>query len=142
MRPRVGAARAAGESSGKLYPVVCCSRMDVLYIDKLPAACVEELQALSDPSTVFVPDFHEWKMSSTGSGKSLRCLCAQQPRVKVHSRMQRSVLLFISVFGRPFLLFTGRSDTVGLSMAEVLSILASRRPIVYRKAQETPTQNG
>ena len=51
---------------GKQYPVVCCSRMDVLYFDKLPQACVQELMEL-DAGTVFVPDFHEWRLSSEGS---------------------------------------------------------------------------
>ena len=56
--------------SGSRYALVCCSRMDVLYVDRLPSECTSELRKALDgslaPHSLFVPNFHEWRLSSSG----------------------------------------------------------------------------
>ena len=62
---------AAEERQGFRYALVCCSRMDVFYVDKLPPECVRELRKAHDgslaPNALFVPSFHEWRLSSDGA---------------------------------------------------------------------------
>jgi len=47
--------------SGQAYTVVCCSRMDVLYLDLLPDAVVRSVEAMP-PGSIYVPSFHEWEL--------------------------------------------------------------------------------
>ncbi|KAL1520004.1 hypothetical protein AB1Y20_023485 [Prymnesium parvum] len=66
--------RAAEKQSGQEYAVVCCSRMDVLYVDSLPVECIQALQRAADdqldPNVLFVPNFHEWRLSQRGISRS------------------------------------------------------------------------
>ena len=65
---------AAEEQAGTRYGLVCCSRMDVLYVDKLPTDCAAELRraldGADDPAVCFVPNFHEWRLSLNGISRT------------------------------------------------------------------------
>mmetsp|Transcript_23795 Transcript_23795/g.70104 ORF Transcript_23795/g.70104 Transcript_23795/m.70104 type:complete len:311 (-) Transcript_23795:304-1236(-) len=51
------------EERGFEYSIVCCSRMDVLYLDNLPDDCIQALHNI-EPGTIWVPNFHEWELRS------------------------------------------------------------------------------